>query len=165
MTRHDPSFLLLALAALLGSTVVAAQSRPPQQERFDFAYEGEPVASCGDFVMLSDGAGTTHLTTYFGRSGSPERVTLHGVYNGLLTNPLNGKTLADAPSVPFITIDLASGVRTNIGTYWNVTLPGEGVIVIEAGRLVFDGEGPPVFIAGPHLPPPETIALLCEALR
>jgi hypothetical protein len=165
MTRRDPSLLMLALAASFGATAVAAQPRPPYQERFDFSYEAEPVASCGDFVMLADGAGTTHLTTYFERDGVPARVTLHGVYDGLLTNPLNGKTLADAPSVPFITIDLASGVRTNIGTYWNVTVPGEGVIVIEAGRLVFDGAGPPVFIAGPHLPPPATIAILCDALR
>ena len=153
------------LALALAVAPAPALATAPVQERFDFAYAAEPMASCGDFVILADGAGTTHLTTFFGRDGAPERVTLHGHYSGLMTNPLNGKTLADAPSVPFVTLDLDTGVQTSIGTYWNVTIPGEGVIVVEAGRLVFDGAGPPVFIAGPHLPPPETIATLCEALR
>jgi len=155
----------LALALALGIACNAACAAPPLHERFDFAYEAEPMASCGDFIILADGAGITHLTTFFDAKGVPQRVTLHGNYSGLMTNPLNGKTLADAPSVPFVTLDLRSGVETSVGTYWNVTLPGHGVIVVEAGRLVFDGDGPPVFIAGPHLPPPETIALLCEALR
>jgi hypothetical protein len=153
------------LAAVLCLFASSAQALAPQQQRFDFSYESEPMASCGDFVILADGAGTSHVTTYFGRDGAPVRVTLHGHYSGLMTNPLNGRTLVDAPSVPFVTLDLASGVQTSIGTYWNVTLPGEGVVVIEAERLVFDGAGPPVFIAGPHLPPPETIAMLCDALR
>jgi hypothetical protein len=161
-SRHAaPGLLSFALALATMPALAAA----PHQQRFDFAYDSEPFASCGDFEMLADGAGTTHLTTYFDRSGTPSRVTLHGVYSGLLTNPLNGNTLVDAPSVPFVTLDLETGQQTSIGTYWNVTLPGVGVVVIEAGRLVFDGAGPPVFIAGPHLPPPETIARLCDALR
>jgi hypothetical protein len=154
-----------ALALVLALAAMPVLAAAPLQQRFDFAYESEPFASCDVFVILADGAGTTHLTTYFDRSGAPSRVTLHGVYSGLLTNPLNGNTLLDAPSVPFVTLDLQSGRQTSVGTYWNVTLPGEGVVLIEAGRLVFDGAGPPVFIAGPHLPPPATIALLCEALR
>ena len=156
---------LRAGAAFLVASLVPAHAAAPVQDRFDFSYEAEPMASCGDFTILLDGAGTTHLTTYFDRHGAPARVTLHGHYSGLMTNPLNGNALADAPSVAFVTVDLQTGVQTSIGTYWNVTLPGEGVVVIEAGRLVFDGAGPPVFIAGPHLPPPATIALLCEALR
>ena len=63
------------------------------------------------------------------------------------------------------TIDLVAGTQTTVGATWTVTVPGEGAILIEAGRLVFDGNGPPVFIAGPHRPPPETIATLCRALR
>ena len=165
MTTRIPWHCTLALATLMGAFATAALARAPHQARFDFAYESEPMASCGDFVILADGAGTTHLTTYFGRDGAPARVTLHGVYSGMLANPLSGKTLLDAPSVPFVTLDLATGVQTSVGTYWNVTVPGTGVIVVEAGRLVFDGAGPPVFIAGPHLPPPETIARLCDALR
>lgn len=168
MTRfdlHPRPACAAALTLVLALVQPPAHAAAPRHERFDFAYAAEPMASCGDFVILADGAGTTHLTTFFGRDGAPERVTLHGHYSGLMTNPLNGKSLADAPSVPFVTLHLDTGVQTSVGTYWNVTLPGEGVILVEAGRLVFDGSGPPVFIAGPHLPPPETIARLCEALR
>lgn len=153
----------LALIALVLPLSLSAVE--PVSERFEFAYESEPMAGCGDFVILADGAGTTHVTTFFDRDGAPKRVTVHGNYTGLMTNSVTGKTLVDAPSVAFITIDVQAGTQTNVGTYWSVTVPGVGVILLEAGRLVFDGAGPPVFIAGPHLPPPEAIATLCRALR
>ena len=53
---------------------------------------------------------------------------------------------------------------TVVDTAWTVTVPGAGIILIEPGR-VFDVAGPPVLIAGPHLPPSEAIATHCEALR
>ena len=163
MNSTPKTFRYLTLIALVLPLPLYAAG--PVAERFDFAYESEPMAGCGDFVILADGAGTTHLTTFYDRQGAPSRITMHGNYSGLMTNSISGKTLVDAPSVANITIDVQAGTQTNVGTYWSVTVPGVGVILLEAGRLVFDGEGPPVFVAGPHLPPPETIASLCRALR
>lgn len=82
-----------------------------------------------------------------------------------MTNSVTGASLADAPSVANITFDLVTGTQTNIGAFFTVTVPGKGAVLIEAGRIVFDGNGPPVFIAGPHRPPDETIGILCDALR
>lgn len=155
----------IALSLALSLVPLLAHAGGPESERFDFAYDGEPMADCGGFEILLYGAGTSHLTWFRDRDGAPRRVTLHGHYSGMMVNPLNGNTLFDAPSVAMVTLDVQSGVQTSVGTYWNVTVPGRGVIALEAGRLVFDGDGPPVFIAGPHLPPPQTIALLCDALR
>ena len=163
MNCTPKSFRYLTLIALV--LPLSLRAVEPVSERFDFAYEAEPMAGCGDFVILADGAGTTHVTAFYDRHGAPSRITVHGNYSGLMTNSVSGKTLVDAPSVANITIDVQAGTQTNVGTYWSVTVPGVGVILLEAGRLVFDGDGPPVFIAGPHLPPPEAIATLCRALR
>ena len=158
-TRYCATLLCLAsLPALAGG-------HPPTIESFDDVQTPQPMANCGDFRIIVEGIGSNRLTTHFDRDGAPVRVVFHGIYNGSMTNSVSGKVLMDSPSVVSTTIDLVAGTRTTVGAVWTVTVPGEGVILVEAGRLVFDGNGPPVFIAGPHLPPPETIATLCRALR
>jgi hypothetical protein len=84
---------------------------------------------------------------------------------GSMTNSETGYSIFDAPSVANITYDLARGTEAYIGAFFTVTVPGVGAVLMDAGRLVFDGSGPPVFIAGPHLPPGPTIDVLCDALR
>jgi hypothetical protein len=142
-----------------------ARAGGPLIEVYDFTEDDEVMANCGDFKIIVNGVGTIRLTTFFDRNGNPIRVALHGVYNGTMTNSVTGFSLADAPSVANITYDLVDGTQTNVGAFFTVTGPGHGAILIEAGRIVFDGNGPPVFIAGPHLPPNETIGTLCDALR
>jgi hypothetical protein len=92
-------------------------------------------------------------------------VLFQGRYNGTLSNSATGTSIADAPSVANIFIDLVAGTQTNIGAFFTVTIPGQGMVFFEAGRIVFAGNGEPTFIAGPHLPPVESTALLCNALR
>jgi len=83
-----------------------------------------------------------------------------------MTNSVTGSYLLDAPSVANITLDLVEGTQTNIGAFFTVTVPGRGAILIDAGRIMFEGGmGPPIFIAGPHRPHDETIGILCDALR
>lgn len=150
---------------LLAATTLPARAAAPVFDRSTAISDNEVVANCGDFLLVFDGVASISWTTFLDNGGVPQRVTLHGVSNGMLSNPITGKALADEPSVMNMTLDLEAGTTTQAGAWWTVTVPGEGSILIEAGRLVFDGSGPPVFIAGPHLPPPETIATLCAALR
>jgi hypothetical protein len=59
-----------------------------------------------------------------------------------------------------------SGRQTFVGVDYHITVPGSGVVVLQAGRITFDGAGPPTFVAGPHLGPPEAQnAALCAALN
>ena len=122
------------------------------------------IANCGDFFIVANGAGTMRLTTYFDNHGNPIRVHFQGRYNGTMTNSVTGYSLADAPSVANIFADLVTGTQTNIGAFFTVTAPGDGVILFDAGRIVFEGSGPPVFIAGPHHPSVESRQILCNAL-
>ena len=166
---HTLPRLVLICAIALGLLGIPAPSRAraagPLIEEFDFVVDQEPAGNCGDFHIVADGTGRVRITTFFDRDGNPIRVAFHGRYKGTLTNSVTGASLLDAPSVANITFDLINGTQTNIGAFFTVTLPGQGTILIEAGRIVFDGSGPPIFIAGPHLPPDEQISALCEALR
>ena len=165
MSRPGSIALAVAASLLAAAPLVSAGGHPPQIEAFESVQQPEPMARCGDFLIIVEGIGSNRLTTHFDASGQPVRTQFHGIYNGTMTNSLTGKFLTDAPSVVSMTVDLVSGTRTVVGAAWTVTVPGIGPVLIEAGRLVFDGAGPPVFIAGQHLPPPAAIGALCEALR
>ena len=142
-----------------------AGASAPYVEEFSFVQDDVPFANCGDFIITESGAGTVRITTYFDRAGQPIRVLFQGRFKGTLTNLDTGAFLSDSPSVANITLDLIAGTQTNVGAFYNITVPGKGVVYFDVGRLVFDGFGPPVFIAGQHRPPGEALSILCEALR
>ena len=86
-----------------------------------------------------------------------------------MTNSVTGFYILDSPSVANITLDLIEGTQINIGALFTVTIPGGGVVLIDAGRIMFEeGAGAPVFIAGPHLPTmkvSESFAMSCACER
>jgi hypothetical protein len=66
-------------------------------------------------------------------------------------------------------IDLVTGQITQVGPFSIVTVPGLGAVVIDTGRIVWDGfAGNVTFEAGPHdaggFFGPGAADLLCEAL-
>ena len=159
-----------ALFASLASFAAAcfsgwAMAVPPLTENMPVSATNDLVASCGDFDILANGIGTLRVTTFFSTSGDPIRFEAHGLYRGTLTNSVTGETLGDDPSVINIRVDLVNGTETRAGAWFNITVPGVGNVYFEAGRLIFEGNGPPVFVAGQQHAPPETVALLCAALE
>ena len=146
-------------------TPVPAGAGAPLIEEFDTVAVNEIFANCGNFLIIANGTGHSRLTTYFNRDGQPIRVQFHGHYSGTLTNSVTGEFLVDYPSVANITFDLVNGTQTNVGPFFNITVPGQGNVYFQVGRIVFDGNGPPVFIAGQQPPPPQTVAILCQALQ
>ena len=164
------TFLRLALVfaaafcLISGSFTVSADG--PLIEEFEYVVDHEVIANCGDFQIIADGSGRNRITTFLDREGNPIRVAFQGRYFGTMTNSVTGFYILDSPSVANITLDLVEGTQINIGAFFTVTLPGQGTILIDAGRIVFEeGAGAPVFIAGPHRPHNESIGILCHALR
>lgn len=155
--------LSLGLMASLAS--VAVRAGEPLIESQDFVMNNEVIANCGDFKIIGDGAGNTRIWTYFDSAGDPVKLVLHGFYKGMLTNSVTGKFLTDDPSVANITVDLIKQIETNIGAFFTITVPGSGIVYFETGRIVYAGDGTPIFMAGQHQPPAEYIAMMCEALR
>ena len=124
------------------------------------------VGNCGDFLVLTNGTGTTRTTIFVDGSDVPTRILFQGRFRGTLTNSVTGASLVDAPSVANITIDLVDGTQTNVGPFFNITAPGEGGVYFQTGRIVFPlAGGAPIFIAGQQPPPPVFLATICDALR
>jgi len=153
----------LCLLALFAG--VASHAAPPITDSYDLSVDHGVMASCGDFDIIVDGTGSAQVTTYFDRLGNPIRVTMHGLYSGTLTNSGSGFFLVDSPSVANISVDLAAQTEMHVGPYFSVTVPGVGNVFFDAGRLVYDGSGLPIFIAGQQHAPAETVAILCNALK
>jgi len=152
---------MVAWAAVASPSIVHATA--PAVTSFDFVDDGV-VANCGTFTVVAHYTGTVKITTYFNAQGDPIRRLFQGTARGTLTNSVTGFTVKDAPSIRNGFLDLVTGRVTNVGVDFHITVPGSGVVVLQAGRIVFDGAGPPIFIAGPHFPPPVQMAMICAAL-
>ena len=156
----------VAVVSYCALAPLAVTANAPLVFNDDIVEENGLVANCGDFQILANGSGTARTTVFVDGSGDPIRILFQGVYKGTLSNSVTGATLMDSPSVANITLDLADGTQTNVGTFFNITSPGQGGVYFQTGRIVFpiDG-GEPIFIAGPQPPPAVFVATMCEALR
>ena len=161
------SFVVAAVLALVAATIAPSatvHARPPEVTSSDFEDNGI-AATCQGFNVVAHYNVTLKFTTYFNAQGEPIRLVFQGRAKGTLTNSVTGYSVKDAPSVRNGFIDLVTGRQTFVGVDFHITVPGSGVVVLQAGKIVFDGDGPPTFIAGPHLGPPDAqTAALCAAL-
>ena len=63
----------------------------------------------------------------------------------------NGKTVSENDSINVFVDAGSPSVRTIIGAFTRISVPGAGILVFEAGRIVFDlTTGTILFEAGPH---------------
>lgn len=153
--------------ALLGLTAAAALAlalpagaAPPVTQTFTIPVSG--LESCNGFDLVFVGEVTVRETVFFDASGNPVTVRLHVHGAETDTNSVTGKTIEVRGDVT-ITIDLATGTFTETGLSLMSNAPGEGVVIHDSGKVVFDADGEIVFQAGPHdvLDDPET---WCNAL-
>lgn len=160
--------VVAALAMVFASTIAATRTAfavPPETTKTEFVEINAPVANCGDFTIIANYTGTIKETVYFNAQGDPVRLLFQGRATGTLTNSVTGYSVKDAPSIRNSFVDLVTGTATHVGVDFHITVPGAGVVVLVAGKIVFEGNGPPTFIAGPHLDPAASKAALCAALN
>jgi hypothetical protein len=147
--RLLPASLVAAAFALL-TLPVAVSAAPPVVETFhdegSFAFAGP----CPNGVTL---VGTftedVRVTTFFDEAGTPVRaqITVNAV--GVVTNPETGESVKN-PSHQTIIVDLVEGTEAQVGLIFKATVPGEGVVFHDVGRVVVDAAGNVIFEAGPH---------------
>jgi hypothetical protein len=87
-------------------------------------------------------------TLMFSADGSIRRIDDHVTFSGVITNNDTGATYRD-PSHTLNRFDVETGVFTEVGMVYNITIPGQGVVALDAGYLSFDAFGN-VTIHGPH---------------
>ena len=141
---------LAAVAFALLTLPVAVSAAPPVVETFhdegSFAFAGP----CPNGVTL---VGTftedVRVTTFFDEAGTPVRAQIKVDVVGVVTNPETGESVEN-PAHTTVFVDLVEGTETQVGLVFSATVPGEGVVFHDVGRVVFDAAGNVIFEAGPH---------------
>jgi hypothetical protein len=199
MKRKSFAFLfvltgaLLAVAAIAGPPVLPSLN-PPAPSYYTCKATGsgaicraevvempnqEPTGIiCGDaqnsVELLLSGTDAFGLTRYYDAAGNLTRRVHFERLEGTLINPLTGLTaIATTSSTIIDTLAIPGNLDTmttqQTGPF-KITLPGNGVLLIDTGRVIFDAEGDVVSHNG-HLAlfdyfngNPEAAAKLCAAL-
>lgn len=155
-------FFVTAITLLTLTSVTTVFAATPFVETFH--NEGSFVAAdCGTFLALEDFVEDVRVTTFFDNAGNPIRMQVYSNFNGIITNSETGRSVRD-PGHFTITVDLQAGTSTYAGLVFGITVPREGIAVLDAGRVIFDAEGNVTFVAGPHQFLEGGPALICAAL-
>ena len=137
---------ILVLLTLL-SVIPALAARPDIQNYFaEYTYQ----IQCNGFHLDAQGTEKLRLTTFFDKEGVPIKLQGQFEFDELITSSLTGQTLR-SPSHFMFQVDLQENTQAWIGLVYRIVVPGRGIAVLDAGRLVADFSGDPIFESGPHM--------------
>jgi hypothetical protein len=167
--------MLSALAAAMAVMLALAGSAsaiPPTSEELDpvtgdvVLVEDCPGPDGTTFDIRDDFEGHTTATTFYDRNGDPVRIRFFSKYVDRFYNSETGKeyTATTATTIDFV--DLETGQVEAHGLIYHLTVPGAGVVLLDAGTLIRTAEGELVFESGQHQivgSEPDT-EKFCEAL-
>jgi hypothetical protein len=143
----------LALAAAIIAVGAAAPAFGRAPERAHVQQTFEDVIDCGAFQDSYVDEETGDLTWYFDADGELVRFVVHVSQYSTDVNSVTGLTLHER-NHHTSTFDFATGEITLDGAIVHATLPGEGVVIQDVGRLRFsvsaDGTLDFTFVAGHH---------------
>jgi hypothetical protein len=136
---------LAAAMALMLALAGSASAAEPLIHRDHIEATGV-IANCGDFMVLDDYELDVRTTTFFDRAGNPDSVRVQEQFRDFFYNSKTGEGFAETSTLVFFRT-LESYAVVGVGIH--VTVPGEGVVLLDAGRLIVDEDGI-VFEAGQH---------------
>jgi hypothetical protein len=90
------------------------------------------------FDITFTGTGTITLTTYYDRSGTPTRQSVHGALVHTISSAW--QTLVSNGPAP-VHLDLTAGQMVDTGNEFAFHVPGDGIVLGQAGRLVLAADG------------------------
>jgi hypothetical protein len=142
-------FVIVSLTVVLAllPLSVALASPPLIQTMHDQGTQVVPVTPCG-FPVVLDWTEDDHITIFFDQSGNPVKVQVHVQYYAKVINPGNGKSVIENATYTIV-FNLQTGSSTYAGTEYNVNVPGAGIVLLDAGRVIFDANGNITFERGP----------------
>lgn len=142
------TLLVLALAVAPLALAVPASATEPTVETFHF--EGtNPVASCEGFDIIVNYSVDVVARTFYDNTGEPVRDQIQFQGEGELVNTVTGATNTGA-SPDMLIFDYQAGTLTDVGLRFHNNLPGEGIVALQAGRIIYDENGNVLFSAGPQ---------------
>ena len=154
-------FVFLLASILMFLSLSPAIAQEPEIERVEFSNNFD--IDCGDFTAIFEEEWRLSITTFFDMNGIATHIMVHGNIFGTVTNSETNSVLEDFASFNN-TIDLTQGgAMFERGIFWHLFLPGKGLAVINAGKIIF-GEGG-VFVSANGILQPDTIDFICDGLR
>ena len=147
--------LLVGLTILFAfMTTAPAFAAPPEFQTvpIDFAFVDENATNqCGFPVQIS-GSGTLKISTHELQKGGIVEIDrlLHATvtFTNLATHT-SYTSLSAGPTIITIQSDGTVSIAC-VGIFDIITLPGQGLLIKNVGRLVTDGNGAVIFEAGSH---------------
>jgi hypothetical protein len=117
-----------------------------------------PSGSLCPYDVTFTGTGTITLTTYYDNTGAPTSQTVHGALMHTIFSAWHTVT-SNGPAP--VHIDLATGQMVDTGKEYAFHVPGDGIVLGSAGRLVLAADGSVLSFAGNSVTNTST---LCAAL-
>jgi hypothetical protein len=137
---------LLALALPLAFAAGASADAPTIEQQT--LHRSIPnFIQCPGFTVAGEFDVERMVMTFVDQDGTPIRQVIHVHFVGTLTNTSTGKSIPDEGN-QITTTDLITGTSTVNGRVRVDTVPGEGVILAQVGRVVRDAAGNVIFFAG-----------------
>jgi hypothetical protein len=160
----------LAVAAVALLLPAAASATPPTSTIMTADATFANTFDCA-FPLTETVTGSFKDTLYFDAAGNPVKEILTAQYGGPLTvtwtNPLSGVILSSheaAPLIVYYNPDGSFQSLQNVGVLFNVTIPGQGTVLLDVGRIVIVRHQGIVFEAGPHQEENGDTSAFCAAL-
>jgi hypothetical protein len=143
LTLGTTMVLVLALAG-------SASAYPPTTVELDTVTGDEVLVNCDGFDIRDDFIQRGRQTTFYDRNGEAVRDRFHFRYVDRFYNSETGKeyTATTANTIDFV--DAQSGQLDAMGLEYHLTVPGVGVVILDAGKLIETADGEVVFESGMH---------------
>src|SRR5215210_5527772 len=150
MKRISVLSTLVATMAFMLALAGTAFAIPPTMVELDPDTGDEVLVNCDGFDIRDDFIQRGTQTTFYDRNGEPVRDRFHFRYVDRFYNSETGKeyTATTANTIDFV--DLQSGQLDAMGLEYQLTIPGVGLVVLDAGKLIYDAEGNLIFESGQH---------------
>jgi hypothetical protein len=151
ITWRTSALTIVALAAGLVAAAPAGATPPTREDLgtnpYEFSVDCSPYGF--NFSNIVQGEESLWIETFYDAAGNPIKVVVHDGFTETDTNSVTGKTLPFSQTW-INTYDLVTGTRTVVGKEFVMTDPGEGIVIQDTGRNVFDYPHHVTFDAGIH---------------
>jgi hypothetical protein len=136
--------LLLTFAAI--RTAIAAEPLT-----FTRHFEYTAVDACVGFNAISEMVEDHRVTMFFDNEGTAVGFQNHVTIEATITNSVTLTTVSDRSKFT-VFVDFEDGTRTWAGKILATTVAGEGIVIHDAGKIVFDwpAHSNLIFVAGTH---------------
>jgi hypothetical protein len=170
MTPKKKTLVLAALAlgvALLAASPAGAMTKQTTILNLDNSFVFQAGELCQFPVAVEQGPGLIKIDDFFDNGTITKTIVTN--YGGpfRITLSANGVTLTSVQTFSDIVYwnpDGSFKSQSDAGINFVVTLPHQGAVYLQVGRIVFDSNFNPIFAAGPGFATHADATALCAAL-